>query len=258
MDYVKLERNGGIVTITIDNEKAMNALNMQALREIREAAGMIDESTDRCVVITGAGKKSFVAGADIKEMKDISTEEGRELAILGNSAMRAVETIPVPTVAAVNGYALGGGCELACACDIRIGSENAVFGQPETGIGITPLFGGTQRLPRVIGLGKAKEIIFSGVKIKADEALRIGLLNAVYPIDELMEKAYELAGKIAANSPIGVRRSKAAINEGMQVGIEDAMQIEIKHAAVCFGTEDQHAAMNAFAEKRKLDGFKNR
>lgn len=258
MDYVKVERNGSIVTITINNEKALNALNKQALEEIREAAGMIDENTDRCVVITGAGKKAFVAGADIKEMKDISMEEGRELAILGNAAMRAVEMIPVPVIAAVNGYALGGGCELACACDIRIGAENAVFGQPETGIGITPLFGGTQRLPRVIGIGKAKEIIYSGLRIKADEALRIGLLNAVYPIDALMNEAYALAERIAANSPIGVRRSKAAINEGMQVGMEEAMQVEIKHAAVCFGTEDQHAAMNAFAEKRKLDGFKNR
>lgn len=258
MDFVKFERNGSIVTITINNEKALNALNKQALEEIKEASAMVDENTDRCVVITGAGKKAFVAGADIKEMKDISTEEGYDLAVLGNAAMRAVEMIPVPTIAAVNGYALGGGCELACACDIRIGSENAVFGQPETGIGITPLFGGTQRLPRVIGVGKAKEIIFSGIKIKADEALRIGLLNYVYPIDELMDKAYAMAEMIAANSPIGVRRSKAAINEGRWVDMEEAMQIEIKHAAVCFGTEDQHAAMNAFAEKRKLDGFKNR
>ncbi len=258
MDYVKFSRDGEIVTITIDNEKALNALNAQALREIIEAAGMVDANTDRCVVITGAGKKSFVAGADIKEMKDITTEEGRELAILGNACMRAVETIPVPTIAAVNGYALGGGGELACACDIRVGGENAVFGQPEMGIGITPLFGGTQRLPRVIGVGKAKEIIYSGLRIKADEAMRIGLLNAVYPIDELMERAYEMAKRIAANSPIGVREAKASINEGMQVGIEDAMQIEIGHAAVCFGTDDQHAAMNAFVEKRKLDKFMNR
>ena len=258
MDYVKFQRDGEIVTITIDNQKALNALNKQALNEIIEASKMVDPETDRCVVITGAGVKAFVAGADIKEMKDISMEEGRELAILGNACMRAVETIPIPTIAAVNGYALGGGCELACACDIRIGSENAVFGQPETSIGITPLFGGTQRLPRVIGLGKAKEIIFSNCKVKADEAYRIGLLNAVYPIEELMDKAYALAKQIAANSPIGVRRAKAAVNEGMQVGIEEAMQIEIVHAAACFGTDDQHAAMNAFVEKRKLEKFNNR
>lgn len=258
MDFIRFEKQGDIAIITVDREKALNALNKQALQEIIAAADMVNPDEVRCVIITGAGKKAFVAGADIREMKDISQEEGRELAILGNACMRAVETIPVPTIAAVNGYALGGGCELACACDIRIGSENAVFGQPETGIGITPLFGGTQRLPRIVGLGKAKEIIFSGLRIDAQESKRIGLLNEVYSIEELMDKAMEMARKITANAPIGVRRAKAAINEGMQVGIEEAMQIEIGHAAVCFGTQDQHNAMNAFVEKRKADPFVNR
>ena len=201
--------------------------------------------------MTGAGDKSFVAGADIGEMSTLTKAEGEAFGKKGNDVFRMIETFPIPVIAAINGFALGGGCEISMSCDIRICSDNAVFGQPEVGLGITPGFGGTQRLARIIGVGKAKEMIYGGRNIKADEAYRIGLVNNVYTLEELMPAAKKLASTIAANAPIAVRNCKKAINDGLQVNMDDALVIEEKLFGDCFETEDQKAGMGNFLEKDK-------
>jgi enoyl-CoA hydratase len=210
------------------------------------------------LIVTGAGQKSFVAGADIGQMSTMTKEEGRDWGTFGNDIFRSLETLEIPSIAAVNGFALGGGCELAMSCDIRICSDNALFGQPEVGLGITPGFGGTQRLARIIGVGKAKEMIYAAYNIKADEAYRIGLVNAVYPQAELMEQALKIANKIAKNAPIAVRASKKAINDGLQVDMDSALEIEEKLFGSCFETHDQKEGMTAFLEKRKVAEFLNK
>ncbi len=257
-DFVnyKAEEAFGIITIT--REKALNALNSDVLKQLNEVLDNVDFSSVRVLILTGAGDKSFVAGADIAQMKDLSKKEGEEFGRLGNDVFLKLENLPIPTIAAVNGFCLGGGCELSMACDIRIASENAVFGQPETGLGITPGFGGTQRLPRIIGTGRAKELIYTCNKIDACEAYRLGLVSAVYPLENLMEEAKKMARKIASNAPIAVRNSKRAINEGMQVDIASAVRIESQCFGDCFGTEDQQNGMTAFLEKRKHDPYVNR
>ena len=207
--------------------------------------------------MTGAGEKAFVAGADITEMKDLNTMEGRKFSILGNKVFRRLENLEKPVIAAVNGFALGGGCELAMACDIRLASEKAKFGQPETGLGITPGFGGTQRLPRLVGTGMAKELIYTGKIIKADEALRIGLVNRVVEVDKLMEEAKNLAETIAANAPIAVKLSKTAINRGVQCDIDTALMYEAEAFGECFSTADQKEGMTAFVERRDKN-FQNK
>ncbi|MCY1714274.1 enoyl-CoA hydratase-related protein [Caproiciproducens galactitolivorans] len=258
MSYVKYEQNGFIGTITIDREKALNALNSEVLNDLEAVIDSISIETTRCVIITGAGQKSFVAGADIGEMCNKTRAEAQAFSARGNAVFRKIEKLPVPVIAAVNGFALGGGCELSLSCDIRIASENALFGQPEAGLAIVAGFGGTQRLARTIGVGKAKEMLYTCSKVKADEALRIGLVNAVYPSDQLMAECEKLAGKIAANAPIAVRATKKAINLGLQTDIETGVQIEAEMHASCFGTEDQKNAMTAFLEKRKPEPFINR
>lgn len=258
MEYVLYEQDGATAVVTINRPKALNALNRAVLDELRQTFEAVDLETVRCVVLTGTGEKSFVAGADIGEMSTLSKAEGEALGKKGNDLFRLIETLPVPVIAAVNGFALGGGCEIALSCDIRLCSDNAVFGQPEVGLGITPGFGGTQRLPRVVGLGKAKEMIYGGRNIKADEALRIGLVNAVYPQEELLSAAKKMAAGIAKNAPIAVRACKKAINEGMQVDMDSAVVIEEKLFGSCFETEDQREGMQAFLEKRKVEGFQNR
>ena len=258
MNYVNYAEDGNIGFITINREKQLNALNSKVLDELSECLDTIDCDTVRCLIITGAGEKAFVAGADIAEMKDLSKAEGQEFGVKGNKVFRKLETFPTPVIAAVNGFALGGGCELAMSCDIRIAAENAVFGQPEASLGITPGFGGTQRLARIIGVGKAKEIIFSCRNMKADEALSVGLVNAVYKQEELMDNAKKLASKIARNAPIAVRACKKAINDGLQVDIDRAVEIEEKLFGSCFETNDQNEAMTAFVEKRKPQPFTNK
>lgn len=259
MENIIFEKKGHIGIITISRPKALNALNTDTLRELDEAIGMVGADSEIYVlVVTGAGEKAFVAGADIAEMKDKDAAKAREFGILGNSTFRKLELLPIPTIAAVNGFALGGGCELALSCDIRIASENAKFGQPEAGLGITPGFGGTQRLPRLVGTAKAMEMIYTGAAIKADEALAIGLVNKVVPKESIVEEALSLAEKIAANAPIAVKMCKTAITRGMQVDINTALAYESEVFAQCFTSEDQKDAMNAFVEKRKLEGFKNR
>ena len=258
MQTVLYTQEGAVGVVTIDRPKALNALNSTVLDELRQAFEAIDLETVRCVVITGSGEKSFVAGADIGEMSNLTQGEAEAFGKKGNDLFRMIETFPVPVIAAVNGYALGGGCELALCCDIRICSDNAQFGQPEVGLGITPGFGGTQRLARAVGPGRAKEMIYTARSIKADDALRVGLVNAVYPQAELMPAAMKLAGTIAKNAPIAVRACKKAINEGTQVDMDSAIVIEEKLFGSCFETEDQREGMQAFLEKRKVEGFKNR
>ena len=257
MAFIQYEVQGNVAVLTIDRPKALNALNSAVLEELDAAISAIDLDAVRALVITGSGDKSFVAGADIGEMSTLTKAEGEAFGKKGNDVFRKIETLPIPVIAAVNGFALGGGNELAMSCDIRICSDNAVFGQPEVGLGITPGFGGTQRLARLVGPGMAKQMIYTARNIKADEALRIGLVNAVYPADELYAAAEKLASTIAANAPIAVRAAKRAINEGAAKPIEQAVVCEEKAFGSCFQTADQQEGMGAFLEKRKHDPFTN-
>ena len=258
MNFITYEQEGFVGILTINRPKALNALNSEVLKELNETLDNVDLENTRALILTGAGEKSFVAGADIAEMSTLTKEEGEAFGKVGNDVFRRIETFPIPVIAAVNGFALGGGCEIAMSCDIRLCSETALFGQPEVGLGITPGFGGTQRLARLIPVGKAKEIIYGAINIKADEAYRLGLVNAVYPLEELLPAAKKLAAKIAKNAPIAVRACKQAINEGLNVDMDHAVIIEEKLFGSCFETEDQKEGMKAFLEKRKVEGFKNR
>ncbi len=259
MEFIKYQVDGFVATLTIDRPKALNALGSQVLDELNQAIDAVDLDAVRCLVITGGGDKAFVAGADIAEMKDMTKVEATAYGKKGNDIFRKIETLPIPVIAAINGFALGGGNELAMSCDIRLCSDTTVFGQPEVGLGITPGFGGTQRLARVIGsLSKAKELIYVGKNIKADEALALGLVSAVYPLEELMPAALKMAGKIAANAPIAVRHSKEAINRGLNVDIDKAIEIEEDLFGACFETADQAEGMGAFLEKRKEKNFVNK
>ncbi len=251
MEFVTYEVKDRVGIITINREKALNALNSQVLDELSQAFDGVDQNEIRCLVLTGAGEKSFVAGADIGEMSSLSKAEGEAFGKKGNDLFRKIETFPIPVIAAVNGFALGGGCEISMSCDIRICSDNAVFGQPEVGLGITPGFGGTQRLARLVSPGMAKQLIYTARNIKADEAYRIGLVNQVVPAAELMDTVLKMASTIAANAPIAVRNCKKAINNGLQVDMDKAVEIEEKLFGDCFETEDQKAAMANFLEKDK-------
>ena len=251
MDFILYEVKDAVATITINRPKALNALNSQVLDELDATLDAIDLNTVRAVILTGAGDKSFVAGADIGEMSTLTKAEGEAFGKKGNDVFRKLETLPIPVIAAVNGFALGGGCEISMSCDIRICSENAMFGQPEAGLGITPGFGGTQRLARIVGPGKAKQLIYTARNIKAAEAYRIGLVNEVYPLEELMPQAKKMAKGIAKNAPIAVRACKKAINEGLEVGMDEAIVIEEKLFGSCFETEDQKYGMAFFLDKNK-------
>ena len=262
MDYILYEVNGAVGTITINREKALNALNSQVLDELNATLDAVDLDTVRCLILTGAGEKSFVAGADIGEMSTLSKAEGEAFGKKGNDVFRKLETFPIPVIAAVNGFALGGGCEISMSCDIRICSDNAVFGQPEVGLGITPGFGGTQRLARLVSPGMAKQLIYTARNIKAAEAYRIGLVNQVVSAevneagevvvsakDALMAAANKMAAGIAMQAPIAVRNCKKAINEGLDADMDQAIVIEEKLFGDCFETEDQKAGMGNFLEK---------
>lgn len=251
MAFVKTEVQGAVEIITIDRPKALNALNPEVLADLKAAFETVDQNAIRCIILTGEGEKSFVAGADIGSMSTMTKAEGEAFGKLGNDIFLFIESFPIPVIAAVNGFALGGGNELAMSCDIRLCSENAVFGQPEVGLGITPGFGGTQRLARLVGMGMAKQLVYSALNIDAQEALRIGLVNAVYPQAELMENALKLANRIARNAPIAVRNCKKAINEGMQVSISEGVAIEEKLFGDCFETHDQVEGMACFLSREK-------
>lgn len=249
-----LEKELDLAILIINRPQAMNALNYDTLQEIK--AAVLQISTDnniQALIITGAGEKAFVAGADIAYMENLTAIQGREFGALGQAVFSAVENLSIPVIAAVNGFALGGGCELAMSCDIRLASEKARFGQPEVGLGITPGFGGTQRLARLIGTGSAKELIYTGMNIDVNEAYRLGLVNHIYPADALMDEARKLARKIISNAPLAVSLCKSAINKGLQTDIDTAMTIEADVFGLCFSTNDQKEGMNAFLNKRKAD-----
>ena len=258
MSFVTLEKKGAVGVITMNRPEALNALNDQVLRDLSAVLDQVEADADILVaVLTGAGR-SFVAGADIGQMATLTAAEAKAFGVLGNQVFLKLENLTKPTIAAVNGFALGGGCELAMSCDIRIASEKAKFGQPETGLGITPGFGGTQRLPRLVGTANAMEMILTARNINAARALEIGLVTHVCPPEELMDKALELANAIAANAQIAVRQSKAAIRRGLQTDIATGTAYESEAFALCFATEDQKDAMAAFVKKEKLTSFKNR
>ena len=250
-NFIKYEEEDSIAILTINRPKALNALNSQVLDELNNSLDNINLSKIKSLIITGAGEKSFVAGADISEMSTLTKKEAEAFGKKGNDVFRKIETFQIPVIAAVNGFALGGGCEISMSCDIRICSDNAIFGQPEVGLGITPGFGGTQRLPRLIGASMAKQIIFTGQNIKAEEALRIGLVNAIYPQNELLNEAKKLAKEISKHSVYAIKNSKKAVNEGLQVDIDEGIKIEEKYFGDCFETPDQKTRMENFLNKGK-------
>ena len=254
---IRYEKNDQIGVLTISRPAALNALNSLELSEINAAIAEVETDKDLgCLIITGDGK-AFVAGADISEMSSMNLTEGREFGRYGAAVMRRIEKLEIPTIAAVNGFALGGGCELAMSCDIILASEKAKFGQPEVGLGITPGFSGTQRLPRRVGVAKAKELLFSGRMITAAEAEKIGLVNAVYPAGELMNAALEMAKSFTRNAPVAIKYVKASVDRGMQMDIDGGIALENELYAMCFATEDCKEGLTAFLEKRPAE-FKNK
>ena len=251
MNHVKFEVSDAIATVTIDRPKALNALNTETLQELNACFREIRNRRDiRVVIVTGGGEKSFVAGADIAEMYRSSASEGRALAKLGDETFRLLEEMPQATIAAVNGYALGGGCELAMACDIRIASEKARFGQPEVGLGVIPGFGGTQRLARLVGRGRAKELIFTCAVIDAQEACRIGLVNHVVPAEALMDECRAMAETIRSKSGYAVSLAKDLIDRGMETDLEGGLSMEAVSLGLSFASPDKAEGMAAFLEKR--------
>ena len=241
--------------MTISSPATLNALNSTILSEIDSFVGSIDKTSTRVLVITGEGK-SFVAGADISEMSNLSEAEGLAFGQKGAAVFKKIEDLPFPVVAAINGFALGGGCELAMACDIRIASEKAKFGQPEVGLGIIPGFSGTYRLPKLVGQGIAKELIYTGKMITAAEALRIGLVNSVVAPEAFQEAVDSLVASIVKNAPRAVSLAKKSINENFDMNVDDALALENKYFAKCFATKDQKEGMAAFLGKRPAT-FKN-
>ena len=250
-DYIILEKDKATAIITISREKALNALNSQVIDELSQAIDVVKADKDiRALIITGAGR-AFVAGADIGVQSVFDVREGRQWGRRGSAVFREIELLKIPTIAAVGGFALGGGCELALSCDMIVADEMAKFGQPEVSLGITPGFSGTQRLPRRIGTAKAKEMIFTGRMIDAYEADRIGLINKIAEPGKLMDEAKALAESCIKNAPAALRYAKACIDRGMQTDIDTGIAIENELFAMCFATEDQKEGMKAFLEKRK-------
>lgn len=258
MSLALYERRGQIGVLTVNRPEALNSLNSEVIAALSERLTEIAKSDVRCLILTGAGDKAFVAGADVAQMKDMDAKAAIDFSNAGNAVMEQLENLPVPVIAAVNGFALGGGCELALSCDIRIASERAKFGQPEVGLGITPGFGGTQRLPRAVGLSEAMALILTGRTIDAAEALRIGLVHALHAPERLLDEAVLLAEAIAQNAPLAVRAAKRAMREGADLELPEGVAGEAELFAGCFATEDQKDAMAAFVEKRRLDDFKGK
>ncbi len=258
MAFVELTKKDNIAVITMNRPEALNALSKAVFADLEAVLDDVENDDDvYVVVITGAGR-AFIAGADIGEMAPMNVAEGLAFSELGNRLLMRVDMMEKPTIAAVNGFALGGGCEMALACDIRIASEKAKFGQPEVGLGIIPGFGGTQRMARIIGTGAAMELIYTADTIDAQKAKEIGMVNYVVPAEELMDKTMEMAHKICKNAQKAIRVSKMAIRRGIDCDISTAVTYEALAFATCFGTEDQKEGMQAFLEKRKDKHFKNR
>jgi enoyl-CoA hydratase len=260
MEYknILLSFDGEIGILTIHRPKALNSLNIETLKEIQTAIQEVQGHMEmKALIVTGAGEKAFVAGADILEMKGMSSIEALNFSKLGHQTMKMIQDLEQPVIAAVNGFALGGGTEIALACDFIYASENARFGLPEVTLGVFPGFGGTQRLSRLIGKGKAKELIFTGKMISAQEALQMGIVNRVFPQASLMEETKNVATQIAANGPVGVRLAKMAIDSGFNIDLIEGCSLESHAFSLCFTTEDQKEGMGAFGEKRKPN-FKGR
>ncbi len=254
MEYqnIILEKEENLAVLYINRPAALNALNKDTLSEIRQAVSDVtDDPAISGLIITGSGSKAFVAGADIAYMQPLSAAEARAFAAYGEATFRMIELMEKPVIAAINGFALGGGCELAMSCDIRLASETALFGQPEVGLGVIPGFGGTQRLPRLIGEGRAKELIYTADSINAAEAYRLGLINHIYPPDTLLDEAKKMLKKIASKAPLAVAYAKYTIGRGMQVDLDSSMAIESDMFGMCSATADQKEGMKAFLEKRK-------
>lgn len=254
---IKFEVENGIAIITMNNPKVLNALSNETLKELSEAIDYISfEKEILGVIITGSGK-AFVAGADIYQMQSYKSEEGRAYAGYAQGVFNQIENLEKPVIGAINGYALGGGCELSLSCDIRIASEKAIFGQPEVNLGVIPCFGGTQRLPRLVGTGVAKELIYTGRFIKANEAKEIGLVNKVVPCESLLEEAIKMMNIIKSKAPLAVKYSKVAINKGINLDLNNALELEKDIVGLTFATSDKDEGMNAFLEKREAN-FKNK
>ena len=258
MKNLTLDMENKVAVVTVNRPKTLNALNPDTLKELLQMFTDLAGDDDLVgVIVTGAGQKAFIAGADISAMKDFSALEGRKMGKLGHRVMDTIAAFPKPVIAAVNGFALGGGCELAMACDIRICSDNAKFGQPEVNLGVIPGFGGTQRLPRLVGSGRALELLLTGDMINAEEAWRIGLVNRIVPQDDLISECLSIMNKIAGKGPLAVRLCKDVVRAGMEMDVTKACQYEADLFGLCFASEDQREGMNAFLEKRKAE-FKNR
>jgi enoyl-CoA hydratase len=256
MEYknIRFEKEGAVAIVTIDRPKVLNALNNEIISELHDCFDNIAvDNSILCVIITGGGEKAFVAGADIGELATLDILGGRALCDRGQELMSKIENLPQPVIAAINGFALGGGCELAMACTIRLASENARLGQPEVNLGIIPGYGGTQRLSRLVGRGKAAQMILTGDFVTAAEAHRVGLVEDVYPQAELMAKAKEMAQKIASKGPLAVRYAKQAINLGLDVDLDSGCRHEASLFAAICGTEDKNEGTKAFLEKRKAE-----
>lgn len=249
----EMDKNG-VGRLTINKERAMNTLSLETIMELKQFTdNELINSGLKVLIITGAGSKAFVAGADIGQMKEMTKNEFEGYCNLGHDAFNALQQAPFPVIAAVNGYALGGGCELAVACDIRVASENARIGFPETKLGLFPCWGGSQRVTRLMGIGKAKELIFTGEMITAGEALEIGLVDKVVSKETLMDEANKIAGKIAANSPLAVGFAKKVINRGSEMELPEALSYELENGLECFDSDDRVEGMSAFIEKRTAD-----
>lgn len=251
LENLLLETGEGIATVTVNRPAALNAMTLSTLEELEAIVAEITRNPDiRVAILTGAGTKAFVAGADIAVMRDMTPQQARDMALIAHRTYAAIESSPKPFIAAVNGYALGGGCELAMACDMRLASDNARFGQPEINLGILPGFGGTQRLPRLVGKGRATEIILTGEMIDAREAHRIGLVNRVVAPDELLQEARKLAAKISAKGLVALQLCKQSIGNGLEMDLARACAYEAELFAYSFSTSDQKEGMGAFLEKR--------
>jgi enoyl-CoA hydratase len=251
-ENIVFEKDGPVGILTVNRPKSLNALNPATVREMGACVEAVRQDWSvRCLIITGAGDRAFVAGADISAMVTMGPLEGKAFSAHGLKVMRSLENLPIPVIAAVNGFALGGGTELALACDLIIAADKAKFGQPEINLGIIPGFGGTQRLARRIGLPRARELIYSGDMIDAETAYRCGLANKVVPLAELMTEAKALAQKLATKPPIAIQQAKEAINAGMDMDLENGCRFENEAFALSFATEDKKEGMSAFLEKRE-------
>jgi len=248
--YLQVEKDGEITLITINRPDKLNAMNLVVMDEFITILDSLENDTSKVIIITGAGQKAFSSGADIEYMSKIGSVEAEKYALRGHEVLNKIESIEKPVIAAINGYALGGGCELALACDIRFASSNAQLGQPEVTIGICPGWGGTQRLLRIIGPARAKDLIFTGRKIVAEEALSMGLINKIFSIENLISEAKVYAKNITKNSSFAIGKSKMLVNRGVDANLDTGLKLEIYSWSLCFSTKDREERMRAFLEKK--------